>query len=485
MPDPPWLQGVEGDQVRPLITLDAPVLCVPSGPGTGKTFGLRRRVLRLLHPDGLGLAPSRVLVCAFNRVIAQALRDELKAELEPYGLELPVVRTIHGLAGELAGQETRFLLEHEVELMVYDILASSAAVSALFDGYTEAAHAMREYEAGLHEHEALNAAADTWLDDHGAALVGDLPRRVQDALAEGADADRSFDHVIVDEFQDLTETEARLAVGLRAADGQLMALGDRKQSIYGFRRNEERGLAALTDLVAEGVRDHVMDECRRCPKEIVELANAVMASYDEPLVDVRGEGAQIHQVDFGTPLDEHRRMAAEIVRAYQADPGGDHLVLVTRRKWGYELRSEIGKLDPDINAQTIFAEDILETWPAREAFIFLSIVASPTDPLANRDWIAYKQPDSEGKNWKASQRHAPVYAHLRQAGGLLSAARLREIADRPIHALAGSGRGEVHARAVRLRDLLDALPAGESPRAVIAHVLDSHLWNPGATPKPE
>jgi hypothetical protein len=88
------------------------------------------------------------------------------------------------------------------------------------------------------------------------------------------------------EFQDLTETEARLTLGLCSAEAEVVALGDRKQSIYAFRGNEERGFDALPDLVGKPVTDHRMDECRRCPEEIVELANAVMDQYGEPLVDV-------------------------------------------------------------------------------------------------------------------------------------------------------------------------------------------------------
>src|SRR5437016_4000181 len=105
---PPWLDGVRGEQVLPLINDDHPTLRVPAGPGTGKTFGLRKRVLRVLHPDGLGLAPNRVLVCAFNRVIRDDLETAIEAELQPHGLEMPVIRTIHGLAAQLAGTSPRF-----------------------------------------------------------------------------------------------------------------------------------------------------------------------------------------------------------------------------------------------------------------------------------------------------------------------------------------------------------------------------------------
>jgi DNA helicase-2/ATP-dependent DNA helicase PcrA len=337
------------------------------------------------------------------------------------------------------------------------------------------------------DHPALAQAATAWLGDHRASLVGDLPRRVEAGMRAGDYAERRFDHVIVDEFQDLTETEARLATGLRANDGYLVALGDRKQSIYAFRGNEGRGLAALEEFVGEPVTDHVMDECRRCRTEIVNLANSVMAYYDEPLRDVRGPGAELHEVFFPTPEAEHQRMAAEIVRQFRARPNARHLVLVTRRKWGYDLRAAIAEADPEINAQTAFSEDILETWPVREAFMLLSSIANPVDPVTHRDWIAYKRPDATGRDWKAPRRHAPVYVGLR-AGGLLSAERLQAVAAADVNALNGTGRGEVHRRATRLRDLLADLPDNADAGDLVEAVLDPNKWvsqdePPGALPR--
>jgi hypothetical protein len=173
-------------------------------------------------------------------------------------------------------------------------------------------------------------------------------------------------------------------------------------------------------------------------------------------------------------------MAQEIVDQYRETPNAKHLVLVTRRKWGYDLRRAIHEIDEDLNAQTVFSEDILETWPAREAFIFLSSVADPTDPVTHRDWISYREPDSEGKTWKASRRHAAVYQNLRD-DGLLSAERLLAIAAADVTSLSGSGRGEVHKRAVRLHELLDDLPQYEGPRTVVDHILDPDRWVIDAT----
>ena len=466
-----------GDQVLPLINADYDTLRVPAGPGTGKTFGLRRRVLRLLHPQGLAADPSSVLVCTFNRVIANELRGEIDAELAPHGLVSPAVRTVHGLAASLAGEIPRFLLPHELEAMVYDIRTTHPEIDEAYDRrQPRVLRALREHEAGRVDDPALGTAVREWLTAHGAALVGDLPRTVEARLRGGEFGSHRYRHIIIDEFQDLTEVEARLVLGLRAPGGSVVALGDRKQSIYAFRGNEGRGLDALPELVGDDVADHRMDECQRCPSEIVHLANALMAIYREPLRDVRGRGGEVHQVYSRTPESEHRCMAAEIARVARARPGQRHLVLVTRRQWGYDLREAIRQVDPDLVAQTVFTEDILETWPAREAFIFLSLLGDPEDAATARDWIAYQQPDADGKHWKAPWRNAPAYAFLRNQRGVLNLERALEVAQLDEQELAGRGRRNVLDRLRRLMELLGDVPDRRDIGAVVRHVLDPHRW---------
>jgi superfamily I DNA/RNA helicase len=98
----PWNEGVQGTQVLPLINLDAEAIRVEAGPGTGKTFGLVRRVQRILHPGGLGVSGRDVLVVAFNRVIAKELQTDITARLvsSPHNEE-PLVRTVHALCLEV------------------------------------------------------------------------------------------------------------------------------------------------------------------------------------------------------------------------------------------------------------------------------------------------------------------------------------------------------------------------------------------------
>src|SRR2546428_5474726 len=109
-----WNTGVRGAQVLPLINEDASSLRVEAGPGTGKTFGLVRRIERLLHPAGLAASGQEILVVAFNRVIAKQLADDIQQRLKTFKHNgEPRIRTIHALCLEVIGEELRLLLPHE------------------------------------------------------------------------------------------------------------------------------------------------------------------------------------------------------------------------------------------------------------------------------------------------------------------------------------------------------------------------------------
>jgi superfamily I DNA/RNA helicase len=200
-----------------------------------------------------------------------------------------------------------------------------------------------------------------------------------------------------------------------------------------------------------------------------------MALENEPLDPVKGPGGQVHVVHFPSPEEEVRRIAEEALKTYLARPTDKHLVLVTRRKWGYELRAAIRDLDSSAPVETIFAEDVLESWPAREAFIFLSILADPDDPVALRDWVSYQE-DDEGKSFKAPRRNAAAYLDLKSKVGVLTIDKLLALRREPVGYYTGTGRGLLRARIHRLIALLDAFDRDRIPAEIVTDVFDPERW---------
>ena len=408
----PWLEGVQGNQVPDIINSDDDIILVEAGPGTGKTFGLVRRVQRILHPQGLGVPGGEVLVVAFNRAIAKQLRQDIEERLEQSPHEgKPVIRTVHALCLEVMGSDLRILLPHEVEAMIFDILYNHPQLREKYENQPKAKQAFHNHVAKLENHTSLWQAVQRWLRRHHAELISELPNLLLNKLKGGDFTDNTYQHVIVDEFQDLTLGEQQLFLKLKAEEGKFVALGDPRQSIYAFRGNDREGLdkiAKLPILSGSPVRKLSMNECHRCPEQVVEAANQLMGLYrTKPMVPRSNIAANTHVVVWKSLIAEAEGMARAIVENLQAHPEEQHLVMVTRRHFGYLLREQILKLSPDLKIELSFSENLLETWAAREAFLYFCLFADADAPTW-RAWLGY-QNSNNGENFKASERNADAY----------------------------------------------------------------------------
>jgi superfamily I DNA/RNA helicase len=144
-----WNEDVRGTQVPLLINSDADTIRCVAGPGSGKTFGLVRRVERILHPEGLAVDGHEVLVVAFNRVIARQLRQDIGARLKTVEhTHEPFIRTVHALCVEVIAEELRMLLPHEVDALIYDVLHLYPDVAKLYENFREVQQALRDHYSG-------------------------------------------------------------------------------------------------------------------------------------------------------------------------------------------------------------------------------------------------------------------------------------------------------------------------------------------------
>ena len=458
-PSAPWNVRVQGTQILPLINDDAPVIRVEAGPGTGKTFGLVRRVVRLLHPDGLACSGRKVAVVAFNRVIAQQLECDIEAELKSADVnERPIIQTVHGFCLRVIGEDIRILLPHEREAMLYDVLYEYPRLQQEFGRHSDAEQALHDHEANIRKHPELWQAIQIWLTRHKARLISDLPGLLLDRIKGGDFTDAEYDHVIVDEFQDLTPAEQELFLRLRSDDGQLVALGDPRQSIYAFLGNERKGLAKLPEhslLKGIPIQDCPMTECQRCPKEIVVAANKLMSlSEAMPMKPANTSRAKNLVVYWKTPASEAQGMAQLILDNINRTPAEDkHLAMVTRRQFGYRLRDELLKLDSSITVDLGFSESILELWPVREAFLFLCLMADP-DPPTWRAWLGYRTPTAK-TNHLSPQRNAPAYLQfLERCDDMITEKAVLALSKESQTAARGTGGSALWERASRYRTLL-------------------------------
>lgn len=311
-----------------------------AGPGTGKTQTLVARVENLL---GDGVDPKKILVLTFSnkaagemaRRIAQKNRAAAAAmwigTFHAFGLDL--IRRFHeelGLPRDprlMDRTEAVELFEHEfpkLELVhyrdIYDpvplisdfLSAISRAKDEVVDPsrYAELAKAMFEQAGSADEVHAAEKALEVARVYRAYEQIkcrehcvdfGDLVLMPVRLLEENAGIRASlqslYEHVLVDEYQDVNRSSVRLLSALRENGLNLWVVGDAKQSIYRFRG------ASSFNMDRFGVQDFpgglrsALVRNYRSRKEVVDLfstfaMNMRAGSISPSLEADRGEGGE-------------------------------------------------------------------------------------------------------------------------------------------------------------------------------------------------
>lgn len=407
-----WDDGLAGP-ARRIAELNLTPMRVMAGPGTGKTFALMRRVARLLQE---GANPKRMLVCTFTRTGARDLEGEL-ARLGIEGVDDIHAGTLHALCFGLLGRaevlETtdrvpRPLLHFEERFLLQDLNGDD------FGGIRERNRRLQAFNAAWarlqsempgwpHDptDQAFHRELVCWLRFHEATLLGELiPEALRYLRENPASPHRGwFEHVLVDEYQDLSRAE-QVLLDLLAEAGNLIVIGDEDQSIYSFKFVHSEGIATF-DGTHSGTHDEGLVECCRCPRLVVELANTLIANNPirtpRTLTPLPGNPDGQVLVLQWCNIEEEAQGIAEIIRrrihSGDVEPG-KVLVLAPRRQLGYAVRDALNALG--VFAHSFFHEEALEGNPtqidhsdAQQAFALLTLLANPDDRVALSCWCGF------------------------------------------------------------------------------------------------
>lgn len=459
---------------------------VLAGPGTGKTYALMRRVARLLRD---GVPPERILVCTFTRTAAKDLQNELK-KLDVVGAERVRAGTLHSLcfsllskekALESTGRVPRPLMNFEERFLLEDIQGEN------FGGIREKRKRLKAFEAAwarLQTEEpgwpndpvdrAFQEELLSWLRFHEAMLVGEVIPETLKFLRNNPELRPIYQYVLVDEYQDLNKAE-QVLIDLLSERGNLFVVGDEHQSIYSFKYAHPEGIVQFHKN-HPGTHHETLNVCRRCPKQVVYMANALISNNSQhprqlcPMDDAP-EG-EVYVVQW-RDMESEAQGIAQFVKQRIAEGvlPGKVLILSPRRQFGYAVRDALHVVG--VPVQSFFQEEVLEGDPkdlekskAQQAFTLLTLLANPNDRVALRCWCGFGSSSLRKGAWAQLRKHCEstgespktVLEHLVSGKKVLEDHRLndlgtrfRELKDR-LQTLAN----------LRGHDLLDALfPAGE------------------------
>ena len=279
-PEPPKVvHELDESQQRAATWSDGPLL-VDAGPGTGKTRTLVRRIAYLLEG---GASPASILALTFSNKAAEEMRERLSA-LDPdaaiemwvgtfhsFGLELVTkwpsgadrshpVRVLDPAASLalLEANLAKLPLKHYLNLYdpAYDLVNILRVISRCKDELIPPERFLKEAQAAV----AAATTPEELVAAEKSLEVGEVYQIYEEEMRRANAVDfgdlvhfavklaedhpevraylQMFNHVLVDEYQDVNLASARLLKAICSSGARAWVVADERQSIYRFRGAE-------------------------------------------------------------------------------------------------------------------------------------------------------------------------------------------------------------------------------------------------------
>lgn len=513
-------------------------LLVLAGPGTGKTTTLVEAVVDRI--ENRGADPARVLALTFSRKAAQQLRDRITARLGRT-VASPVSMTFHSFAhglvrrytpDEFYGMPLRLLSAPEADVVMHEVLAEMRDELPWPESLGEAVRTRgfaaevatviaRAREQGADEEQLIALgrahpeapeilAAGLFLanyllhlDYRGETDYADLVRRaVIEATANADELRQEFTHVFVDEYQDTDPGQVALLQALAGGGGNLVAVGDPNQSIYGFRGAEVRGIlefpAAFPTASGENAPVVVLDTTRRFGTRLLQastrvagnltLTGAIPAEARDRFLRPRAaEGSDAGVVEVythDTDRAEAERIADLLRRAHLDDGVAWNDMAVLVRTAGTTLPAMRRMLtNAGVPVETATDEIPLAHEPAVRPLLWaLELLVSAEEKVRAEGRMARGLELTDFHRRALEWTPTPSSAHdlLTSPLAMLRATELRSVSrilrQREVAAAAAEQRpalssGELLARALVSEDGFEAIPEDVGERAIAFRAL--------------
>jgi DNA helicase-2/ATP-dependent DNA helicase PcrA len=399
------LAGLNGPQ-REAVEHGGGPLLVLAGAGSGKTRVLTHRIAYLLATGAA--RPGEILAITFTNKAAAEMRDRV-GRLVGRSVRAMWVTTFHSACARMLRVDAE-RLGYSKGFTIYDQADSlrmlkrcltelgvdpkrfppraihskiSGAKNQLIDSdsYNETAHGEFEeivaeafplYEKRMREANAMDFDDLLVRTVNAMELFPEVRERWQ----------RTFRHVLVDEYQDTNHAQYRLLQLLASDHKNLMVVGDDAQSIYGFRHADVRNILDF-EKDFEDVEIVKLEQNYRSTQTILSAANAVIERNREGLKkelwteDQGGELVQLNEL-----TDEHeeaRWVAAEIERLEEEKGIARSEVAVFYRTNAMSRVLEDTLMRFDLPYQVIGGTKFYEKAEVKDAVAYLSLLINPAD----------------------------------------------------------------------------------------------------------
>jgi DNA helicase-2/ATP-dependent DNA helicase PcrA len=384
-------------------------LLVLAGAGSGKTRVLTTRIASLI--DRHGVPPDRIFAVTFTNKAAGEMKQRIGRLLgrDPSGLW---IGTFHSLSARLLRREAE-LLGFTRRFTIYDEDDRLSLIKRLMDqrGHSTKLFPPRAVQSLISAAKnrmvppselasgspfdrlavvsadvygamgpALKAANAMDFDDlllHPLTLFRDHPERLRAYQ-------QRFSFILVDEFQDTNRAQYQL-IRLLGAHGNVCAVGDDDQSIYGWRGADVRN---MQDFLRDfpGAKLVRLEENYRSTQIVLDAANGVIAEnagrIGKTLVTRRRGGEQVTLLAAADERDEAEWVVRELERRSAAGEHryADMAVLYRTNSQSRALEEAFRRAG--IPYRLIGAISFYERREVKDLLAYLRLVANPSDDEA-------------------------------------------------------------------------------------------------------
>jgi DNA helicase II / ATP-dependent DNA helicase PcrA len=403
-----WTRGLNPAQREAVEHVEGPLL-VLAGAGSGKTRVLTTRIASLI--DRHGVPPDRILAVTFTNKAAGEMKERVARLLarDPSGLW---IGTFHSLSARLLRREAE-LLGFTRQFTIYDEDDSLSLVKRLMEqgGHSTKLFPPRAVAAVISSAknrmlspEQLGAAAPF---DRLSQVASDVFRALGPALksANAMDFDdlllhpltlfdqhperleayrRKFALILVDEFQDTNKAQYLLVRRL-GAHGNVCAVGDDDQSIYGWRGADVRNMREFQRDFPNSklVR---LEENYRSTQIVLDAANGVIAENQgrlgKTLRTRRQGGEQVTLLAAADERDEAEWIVGELGRRARGSEWGYGEMAVLYRTNSQSRALEEAFRRAGVGYRLVGAISFYERREVKDLLAYLRLIANPADDEA-------------------------------------------------------------------------------------------------------
>jgi DNA helicase II / ATP-dependent DNA helicase PcrA len=402
-----YLEDLNPAQREAVLTTEGPLLVI-AGAGSGKTRVLTRRIAHLLA--AVGVKPSEILAITFTNKAAAEMRERVEDLVGPPA-RAAWVMTFHAACGRILRRESQ-RLGYRSNFTIYDSADQIRLTKQCLEELER--DPKRFTPRGIHSQisnaknqligpdEYANRVA-SFYDQTVAEVYGLYQKRLfasnavdfddmlfltVDVLERFPEAkekwQKAFRYILVDEYQDTNHAQYRLLQLLAEQHGNLFAVGDPDQSVYGFRGADIRNVLEF-ESDFPGARSIALEQNYRSTNSILEAANGVIRHNRERkeknLWSDLGDGDPVRVIEVEDEHAEARFVAAEIASLVEQGYSGNEVAVFYRMNAQSRVLEDV-LVRQGVAYQVIGGPRFYERAEVKDLIAYLQVVDNPYDAVS-------------------------------------------------------------------------------------------------------